>query len=341
VVWLLATLGIVVLIDVIIRSTYVPIALRVVETVPPFNVPAYSPVAEAEPIAFSNSDGMLLRGSIYRPHDRPLRGVILFCPELAGNHWSALSYAQGLVDAGFVLVSFDFRGQGESDPMPGYEPIHWVTDYEIQDVEAAVKYIDSHEELQHLPLGVMGISRGSGAALVAAGSFMHVRAVCCEGAYTAKLLIEYFTNRWSAVYLPAWAVKLCPQWHLRSTLALARLVSQWQRNCRYTRVESYLPRLRNCDVLLISGSRDNYVHSSIGRKLVSLIPSPTAELWIVDRAKHNRARVIGQHEYDQRLVNFFVRALCPASSDATSGDSPCEDCSDGSSEPAHLMAANP
>jgi pimeloyl-ACP methyl ester carboxylesterase len=305
---LLIAVAVLIAFDVAARSYFVLKILRIFETKPPFNVPIYPPQPLAETIEFPTTHGLTLRGSLYRATVRPARGLILFLPELDGTHWSAMSYAESLVHAGFDLAAFDFRNQGESDSMPDYVPLHWPTSWELDDARAALKYVRSRSDLRDLPLGLFGISRGSQPALALAAESADVRATCCEGAYGTSMLVLLFSLRWAFLFVPDWLIKLLPKWHFESTLALVRWASEWRRRCRYLVIERILPRLKSRPVLLIAGERDNYVPPEISQRLQACI-GDSAEVWIVPQAKHNRAREAEPAEYDRRLVEFFSTHL--------------------------------
>ena len=309
--WLLAICAILLALDLVVRVYYVVIVLRIFETKPPFSVDLFPPDPTAEAIKFTTSNGLTLRGSLYCVPDRDPKGLILFCPETDGSHWSAMSYCHALIDAGFDVLSFDFRGQGESDALPGYVPNHWPTMYEVEDVRAAINFIDGREDLQELPLGLMGVSRGSSLALIAAAECPRVRAVCCEGAYSTDSLMLYFMLHWSTIYLPRWAIVLIPRWHYKLTTILVRWTSRILRHRPYVVLERWLPRLRNRPVLLVTGERDNYVHPDVARELARYIHSPAAQIWTVPSAKHNRARAVAAAEYDRRLTAFFSQLDAP------------------------------
>lgn len=313
---LLIAVAVLVLIEVGSRAYFVGKVLKIFETKPPFNVPIYPPQPSAEVLTFPTSDGLMLRGSLYRAAEQPARGLILFFPELDGTHWSAMSYAESLVQAGFDLLAFDFRNQGESDALPGYAPLHWPTYFELCDGRSALDYVRSRDDLCRLPLGVMGISRGSQTALVIAAENPDILAACCEGAYSTKKLVMYFTLRWAFLYVPDWIMRLVPAWHFEVTMAIMRAVSQWKRGCRYLLIERWLPRLSGRPVLLIAGERDNYVHPEISQGLQAEI-GHSAEVWIASHAKHNRAREADPVEYDRRLVEFYQTHLGPVPTVAT------------------------
>ena len=295
--------------DLVVHLIYVRLILRIFETKPPFSVASHPADPDAELFSCVTSDGITLRGSIHCRTDAPAKGVILFCPELEGSHWSAATYARGLLDAGFTIVSFDFRGQGESDSQPGYDPLHWPTSHEIEDVRAAIRFIQTRPDLNQLSLGVMGISRGSTLALVAAAESDDVKAVCCEGAYSIDALLYHFISRWATIYMPRTVMRMLPTWHVRMTCVMVRWTSRLLRKRQYIVLEKWLPKLKDRSVLLVAGERDNYVHPNIGRELQRRIDSPDAELWLVPSAKHNCARNVGPAEYDRKVRDFFDKTL--------------------------------
>ena len=75
---------------------------------PPFYAVQHPPDPLAERVSTVTADGVTLRGSVHRSPDGAPRGVIVFCPELDGNHWSAGWYAEALIESGFDVVAFDF-----------------------------------------------------------------------------------------------------------------------------------------------------------------------------------------------------------------------------------------
>ncbi|GAB4141547.1 MAG: hypothetical protein Tsb009_11380 [Planctomycetaceae bacterium] len=297
----------IVLIDALAHWISSGIVLNVFERQLPFKVQPSELHPNAELISFPTSDGLKLQGSLLRQTSRPPRGLILFCPELNGTHSSAFSYCQSLWDAGFEILAFDFRSQGQSDRLPNYQPLHWVTDYEIEDAQSAIRYAKSHPELADLPLGVMGISRGGGVALAVAAMNKDIQFVATEGAFSTSSLAMHYTMRWASVYVPQWVMWILPMWHIRTTFAIARWRSQRRLNCRYTRLDNLLPRLRKKHVLLISGMSDSYVPPSISEHLAECIGGSNCQIWKVRKARHNQARSVNPEQYDSKLVEFFSK----------------------------------
>ena len=298
--------------DLALRYLAARLILPVFERKPPFGQAPQILEESGEVVRFPTTNGLELCGRMYRQPFRQSRGVIVFCPEMEGDSTSALFYCEALWNAGFDIFAFDFRGQGQSDSLPGYEPLHWVTEYEVEDTLAAVRCVRSLEHGAERLIGVLGISRGGGAALAAAARCADIGRVAVEGAFTTEGLLEYYTLRWAELYIPRWLMNLFPLWHVRGTLALVRRISQSRRHCRYVRLERELPRLKRKQkpVLMIHGARDNYVPPETAHQLVRHLPAGR-QYWLVPEANHNKARATHPAEYDRRLLEFFDHAASP------------------------------
>jgi pimeloyl-ACP methyl ester carboxylesterase len=301
----LGVLAVWAVIDLAVRVAAVLAILPILERSPPFSVEPTAPSPTAEAVTFKSWDGLTLRGSLHLPSNGAPRALVIFCPELGGDHWSATWYCRALQAAGFAILAFDFRNQGESDRLPHYMPIHWLTEYEVRDTKAAIAYVLARPDLAGLPLGLFGMSRGGSAALVAAAQSPEVRCVACEGVFSISTMSLHYTLRWSALYFPSWVLRLLPIWHIRTTLALARRVSQLRRHCRYVVLEDWLGRLGERPALMIVDGRDTYVLPEISETLFQRFPQANSRRWLVKTAKHNMAREVDPEEFDRRIVEFF------------------------------------
>lgn len=288
--------------------------MRMIENSPPLNAGDFGSDSRAEELTFQTGDGLALQACYFRQADRDSRGLILFCHELGGNRWSAMAYCEGLHEAGFEILSFDFRNHGTSDQQPGYEPLHWLTEFELADVQGALQLIQSHDDLNQQALGIFGVSRGGAAALAAAATAKNVECVACESAYSTRTMMSLFSKRWISLLVPQWMSGWIPAWHVELSLSGGRLYSELKRKCRYVYLERYLPVLRNRPVLLISGAQDNYVRPEIAQSLEEALGEDSSELWMVPKARHNGSRQTDQEEYDRRLSAFFS-TLTPVSAE--------------------------
>ena len=292
---------------------------KVVENVPTFAAVPTAEQPECPTIQISASDQteIELQACIHAPRNGVLlsqaKGLIVFCPELNGNHWTALHYCGALLDAGYAVLAFDFRCQGASGQCDDYTPIHWVTEYELQDVAAVLQYIEADSTLSNLPLGICGVSRGGSAALIAASRFRKIRSVFTDSAYTTMALIRHFMYKFSRFVVPDWLFSRLPAWHIELDLKATLKRSQRALKRTYIHLEKEARRLRQrpVPIQLVSGSRDSYVTPLVTEQVAAAL-GESAAFHIFDRAKHNKSRDRHVEEYDRLLVSHFDRTLAYA-----------------------------
>lgn len=278
--------------------------MQMLEQSPPLHAIENEPFPEADTFALTTTDGLELAGAIYPPTDQSPRGLVLFFHELGGDQWSASSYCDGLLNAGFAVATFAFRNHGTSARMENYAPLHWLSDYELIDIRSFIEHLEQRADLSSLPWMAFGVSRGGGAALIAASVCPRIRSVVCESAYSTRCLMSTFSRRWVELFVPRWALRLIPEWHVELSLAGGRLYSEFRRRVRYLHLERFLPGLKQRPVLLISGQRDSYVTPEIAESLQKSVGG-NCELWMVPGARHNRSREVNDEAYDSRIVEFI------------------------------------
>jgi len=106
------------------------------------------------------SEGVKLRGDIYLPHDLQAGGKragIVLCHGYTGVKDLYLpDTAQALNGAGYVVMTFDYKGWGESEgPRSRLAPYSRVLD-----VQAAMTFLDLQPEVQAERIGIYGTSYG-------------------------------------------------------------------------------------------------------------------------------------------------------------------------------------
>lgn len=310
--WLLAIVGLLALANLAVHLVYAFAALRRFENRPAFLVPP--PPNDAlppEPFQTATADGLILRGGVYYPPDGHPRGVVVFCPETEGSFLTAMNYAPALVEAGFAVVSFSFRNHAPSDTAPGYHATHWFTSYEVTDIHAILDFVQDQPQFTGLPVGLLGVSRGASAALVAGATRPEVEAIWAQGAFSTHRLVVYHSLKWTQTVVGKWG-QFVPAWHVAVTIWFMLKISQWHNGCRFVRIEPWLPRWKHREVMFISGARDTYVPSHLTEQLcLQTGHDPRADYWVVPHAKHNLERNAAPREFDHRLVEFFERISGP------------------------------
>ncbi|MEZ6086790.1 MAG: alpha/beta fold hydrolase [Pirellulaceae bacterium] len=132
------------------------------------------PPRELNATAFTlNSDsGSLISGWHTQPNTS--NGVIVLLHGIRGSRLSMLDRARMLHDAGYATVMIDLQAHGES---PG--EVITVGYLEQHDVRAAVEF--ARREHPNEPIGVIGVSLGGAAALLA--SPLNIDALVLESVY--------------------------------------------------------------------------------------------------------------------------------------------------------------
>ncbi len=293
-----------------LRVRYLHLIIRIFQEKPLFIVPRGQPVADAEDVRFPAQDGRTLAGC-YLKGARPRRGVILFGLEFGSNRWSCQPYCEHLLAAGYDVFAFETRGQGDSDCPPGYEPLQWVTHFEVSDARAALTYLKGRPDADLRGVGFFGISKGAGAGLFAAARDPYVRCCVTDGVFGVYTTLVPYMRQWFRIYNSHLLIQgLVPSWFY-GLLGLAALRKiERLRGCRFPHLENALPRLAPRPLFMIHGGADTYIKPEMARALSACAREPR-ELWMVEGAKHNQALQTANGEYRRRVLEFFDKHLAP------------------------------
>lgn len=286
---------------------YSAIIARIFTETPVFAPLRNTPEPADEEVRITTPDGFQLAGSYFRAKTPQRLGVIVFCTEYLGDRWAALAYAEGLREAGFDLFSFDFRNHGDSQSDPSYEPLQWVSDLEVTDLQAVLGYLRSRPDADPAGVALFGISRGGGTALAVSREDRTVWALATDGAFPTHGTMLSYILRWAEIYVRSHHFWKCMPTFIFSFAAWAgRITTERQRGRSYPKLERAARHLGPRPWLLIHGEKDVYISPQIALGLFAHADEPK-ESWIVPQAKHNRCREIDPNTYRDRLVEFFTR----------------------------------
>jgi pimeloyl-ACP methyl ester carboxylesterase len=291
-----------------LRWKYLHLMVRIFQEKPLFVIPRGQPLAEAEDVRFPTGEGLTLRGC-YLATARPRRGVILFGLEFGSNRWSCRSYVEHLVAAGFDVFAFESRNQGDSDALPRYDPLQWITDYEVRDARAALAYLKARPDADPRGVGFFGISKGAGAGLFAAAADPYVRCFVTDGMFATYTTLVPYMRQWFRIYNNRYAMQgLLPSWYY-GLIGLAGLRQiERERRCHFPHLERAMAKLARRPLLMIHGEFDNYIRREMAEALFAYAREPK-EFWLVRGAKHNGALHVCGDEYRQRVLAFFEQHL--------------------------------
>lgn len=297
---------------------YLDRVVRIFEEKPLFIIPRGEPLPDGEDVRIRTSDGMVLAGSYVRTTASTRRGVIVFCPEFGSTRWSCSSYCGHLLQAGFDLFTFEFRNHGESEQQPDYEPMQWVTNLEVRDLRAVVAYLKSRPDHDPRGVGMFGVSRGGGTAIMVAAEDPWVCCVATDGAFATRATMIPYMQKWIHIYTGnKFIIRLVPLWFYRLVANLGlRHVSQ-RRHCRFPHLRRAITRLNGRPLLMIHGEKDTYIKPPIAEQLFAHAKEPK-EFWLVEGARHNQALHVAGEAYRQKLHDFFTTHLAECNVDAAS-----------------------
>lgn len=261
---------------------------------------------------FPSRDGTGLVGLfIDPPPGTPIRGTIVFAHEFKGELHTAGRYTAGLGRLGYRIFTFDFRGHGRSDNSGAYQPMHWVTEHEVNDVLAAVGYVASTAPAPGHPIAVMGVSRGACAAAIAALYTPEICVLVLDGLFSTDLMVESLMKRYAQIFA---SIHIIRPSHPAATFAFLRvftlLYAELRLRCRYPLVRKIMPHLKRVPMLFIYGGDDTFIDQEQRIKLYRT-KSGLKQLAVVPGAKHNQAVLADPAGYSRLIGEFLDQHMPP------------------------------
>ena len=261
---------------------------------PPADLPAAS-------IVLASASGVCLPG--WHIPGQPGQGVIVLAHPYQGSRLDMINRARLLHAHGYSVVMFDMQAHGES---PGDRvTIGYI---ERHDIAAAVDFAKQQHPQE--PVGVIGFSMGGAATLMATP--LNVDAVVLESVYPH---IEAAVRNRMIAQLGrlAWAP---------TKALLAQLKPRLGISVRALRPVDRLPNV-GCPVCIMSGTKDRLTTPEETLSMFDAAPDPK-ELWMVDGAEHEDLCDFSPDEYKRRVLSFFDRCFCSATSRRIGQDCPGE-----------------
>lgn len=293
---------------------YLKYVVRIFQERPLFSVNRGQPTDDAEDHVIEGPGESRIRLCVL-PALGKRRGVVLFAPEFGSNRWSCLEYSPFLRDAGYDIISYEPRGQGESDAIEGYQPLHWVTDNEVADAKAVLAWLKRRYAGQVASIGVMGISKGAGAATVASVNDPFVGCLVTDGMFAIYTTVVPYMRQWVRIYSRMhWFHNMLPDWFYGSLAKVCFLLVERERGCRFPSIEESLRRLGDRPTLMIHGEKDSYIRAAMASRLHQIVGQAgkaTHDFWLAPGARHNEAFSKHPDDYRGRVLSFFDDHLTP------------------------------
>ena len=287
---------------------YIPLVGRIFQEKPLFIIPFGQPIADAEEVVLPTTHNLQLHGC-YLKTSKPRKGVILFGLEFGSNRWSCQSYCDFLRDSGYDVFSFETRGQGNSPSHEGYEPLQWVTTFDIDDFRAAVKYLKGRPDADPRGIGLFGLSKGGSTGLFLAAEDPYIRCCAVDGIFSTYTTMVPYMVKWVMIYTHRKVIRDClPMWYFRYAARTALHGIERDSHCVFPYLENVIRKIAPRPLLMIHGDADNYIKPEMAKQLFDMAGKPK-EFWLVEGAKHNQSIHVAGDEYKRRIVEFFDKNL--------------------------------
>jgi len=245
-----------------------------------------------KPVSFSSSlDGTPLKGW-YMPASRTTGRAIVIAPGIDDNRLVSgvsLGLAPTLVAAGFDVLAFDLRGEGES----GGGPITFGA-REQWDVLAAV---DEAQARGARRVGVLAFSLGAGAAILAAAGSDAIDALVTDSAFAD--LEQTLRRELEQSGVPAPVVSYGLLFYPLLSGTDPATVSP------VAVIGAIAPR----PILLIHGTDDETVDVEDSGRLLAAAGASTTERWLVPGGRHTKSYFVDPEAYAATVRAFFERAM--------------------------------
>jgi predicted alpha/beta hydrolase len=154
----------------------------------------------SETLEIRTSDGWALRADVHEPGDEPV-GVALLAHAMMARRTEferpkGAGVAAMLVERGWRVVSFDFRGHGDSGPSAREGGTFGYDDFVARDVPAMYEFARSRQRKKR-PVVLVGHSLGGHVGLAAQGAgLVAFDAIACIGANVWLRDLEPSRRRW-------------------------------------------------------------------------------------------------------------------------------------------------
>jgi hypothetical protein len=226
------------------------------------------------------------------PHGAP-RPTVVLCDGDGGNMTYSIFYAYNLFTRGFNVLTFDWRGFGESTEWP-LDPNRLCATEFLVDYDAAIDFAVAQPEVDRAGVGVLGFSTGAYLSFAEAVRRPEVRA------FAGRALITSFDD-------------------LLRVLKKLDAGRPWTAPVDYPR--DLLPihaagRMR-VPAFLVVGENDRRTPPWMSKKVFAEIRGPK-EIWVVPGAEHGGAKAPEMATYPEffvRLAKFFGKHLASKTGD--------------------------
>ncbi len=234
-------------------------------------------------ISFRNRNKQMLR-AWYIPSKN--RAAVIVAHGLGGNRGNVTAQAAILAARGYGVLLVDLTGHGDSEGD--------AITFAGEDIEAAVIYLQSRDEIDRQRIGVFGMSLGAMVALQAAANTKDIKAVVADGTGPTGFEDEPIPKSWDG-YL-----KLPFYWAEYE-------VWKWQGVSAPRSIVNAIARISPRPIFLIVAGQDTS-ELELNYRFYEAAREPKA-IWVIAEAHHLEGWKLRPEEYRGRIIAFLGQAL--------------------------------
>lgn len=257
---------------------------------------------EGEVVKFLSIDGVELKGVFAPSSSGSSEGTIVFAHEVGAGLNSYERYCAFLLEEGYNIFSFDFRGQ-HAERNGSYNSTQWASENEYYDLLGAIAYAQGRKDVAPDRIGLFGVSRGAAACLCVLGKNPGVKAVVCDGVFSTRATMVSYIRKWAHIYMPRFIAEHLPGPIIAWLCFLGIKNAQRRLGRRLLTLEWSLMQNKSVPVFIIHGKNDNYIDPRLACWIYDRIRA-SKQMWIVEGARHNEAVVLEPEEYRRRITAF-------------------------------------
>lgn len=244
------------------------------------------------------SDGLELAGEVYVPQGNKSLPALCLCHGIPAAHYNPTDrgyavLAQRFCHAGFVTLTFSFRGAGKSQG--NLDILGWS-----RDLEAAIDFLCHLEEIDKTRLCLLGFSGGAAASIYTAAQDPRVSSLV---ACACPADFDFLGGREAALS----SIQRFRQIGVIRDDDFPPSIETWLANFETISPIHWIDRISPRPLLLVHGDADEVVPLEHAHKLYQKAKEPK-ELFIIPGAKH-RLRL---EEKAMAAVLHWLKARYPA-----------------------------
>jgi len=246
-----------------------------------------------ENISFITTDSIKLRGWFIGSQNSLTAPTIIIAHGLGASKSDFINLSGFLSSNGFNVLLFDFRAHGESGGKSCSLGLK-----EQMDITAALDYIISRKNLKNKNIGLYGFSLGGSAGILTASKDLRIKAIVADTPFSRLYTISADVIK-RTYHLPSFPFMQLANVFYR--LSFGGWIGQ-------VAPADVIHLISPRPILLITSDIDQMTPVYHARELIRKAGEPK-ELWVIEGATHGGTISMDAERYNQKLFNFFRKAL--------------------------------